>query len=129
MKQLLQFIFAPMISIHLQQLQFKSFHGLYAEEKILGNWFIVNLTAKYQSNDVLINSIEQTINYQHIFEVIKQRMSIPTALLETLVVDIANEIFDTFLLVEEIDICITKKNPPIQNFMGNVAVSYQSKRK
>lgn len=118
-----------MLSIHLQQLQFKSYHGLYPEEKILGNWFIVNFTAKYQPQYLPIHSIEQTINYQNIFELIERRMAIPTALLETLIVDIANEIFDTFLLVEEIDICVTKKNPPIPNCIGNVAVSYQSKRK
>ena len=35
---------------------------------------------------------------------------------------------NAFLLVEEVDICIAKKNPPIQNFVGNVAVSYQLKR-
>lgn len=117
-----------MFTIHLQNLQFKSFHGLYAEEKILGNCFVVNLTVKYQPTTLPINAIEQTINYQNIFEIIEKRMSIPTELLETIVVDIANEIMNAFLIVEEVDICIAKKNPPIKNFVGNVAVSYLIKR-
>jgi len=117
-----------MLSINLQNLQFKSFHGLYAEEKILGNHFEVNLTVKYQPQTLPINAIEQTINYQNIFEVIEQRMSIPTELLETLVVDIVNEIMNAFSMVDEVDICIAKKNPPIKNFIGNVAVSYHKKR-
>ncbi len=117
-----------MLSIHLQNLQFRSFHGLYAEERILGNHFEVNLTIKYQPQSLPINSLEQTIDYQNVFKVIEQRMSIPTALLETLVVDIANEIMDSFSMVEEVDICIAKKNPPIKNFIGNVAVNYHKKR-
>ena len=117
-----------MFTIHLQNLQFKSYHGLYAEEKVLGNCFEVNLKVKYQPSLLAINSIEQTINYQNLFEIIERRMLIATELLETIVVDIANEIMNAFLIVEEVDICIAKKNPPIKNFVGNVAVSYQIKR-
>jgi 7,8-dihydroneopterin aldolase/epimerase/oxygenase len=118
-----------MLTIHLHNLQFKSFHGLYAEEKILGNHFEVNLTVKYQPKKLPIQSIEQTINYQNVFEIVEQQMSTPTALLETLVVAIANEILKQFSMAKEVDICIAKKNPPIPNFIGNVAVSYQIKRR
>ena len=117
-----------MLTIHLQNLQFKAYHGLYEEEKILGNHFTVNVLVKYQPKNILITSIKETINYQTIFELISKRMLIATALLETLVIDIANEIFDEFYLVEEVDICIVKKNAPIEKFIGNVAVSYNKKR-
>jgi 7,8-dihydroneopterin aldolase/epimerase/oxygenase len=117
-----------MLLIHLQNLQFKAYHGLYEEEKILGNHFTVNMIIQYQPQNLPIVSINQTINYQTIFELVEQRMQIATELLETLVIDIAHKIFDAFLLVEEIDICIAKQNPPIQNFMGNVTVSFNKKR-
>ena len=113
-----------MIIIYLQNLQFNSFHGLFPEEKILGNQFTVNATIKYKpTTDVIVN-IEETINYQSIYEIIEKRMLVATELLETLVMNIANDILNKFSIANEIEISITKKNPPITHFTGNVAVNY-----
>jgi dihydroneopterin aldolase len=114
-----------MISIQLQNLHFKAFHGLYAEEKILGNIFEVNLAVKYQPEILPIISIEQTINYQNLFEIVERRMNVATELLETLVTFISNDIETAFPFIEQIEISITKKNPPIKGFNGNVAVSFE----
>lgn len=117
-----------MISIHLQNLQFIAFHGLYAEEKVLGNTFELNLTVKYQPEILPITNILQTINYQSLFEVIEKRMSVPTELLETLVTLISDDIVIAFPAIKQIEISITKKNPPIKGFNGNVAVSFEINR-
>lgn len=117
-----------MITIYLQNLQFNSFHGLFAEEKILGNQFVVNATIKYQPHNSIITDITATINYQSIFEIIEKRMLVATELLETLIMNIANDILNQFIMAKEVEICIAKKNPPIPNFTGNVAVNYSLKR-
>jgi len=52
-------------------------------------------------------------------------MNTPTPLLETLVVNISNAIYTIDNNIKEISIKIEKKHPPIQNFIGNVAVSYK----
>ncbi len=117
-----------MISIHLQNLQFKAFHGLYAEEKVLGNIFEVNLTVKYQPEILPIINIDQTINYQNLFEIVEKRMNVATELLETLVTLISNDIETAFPYIRHIEISITKKNPPIKGFNGNVAVSFETNR-
>ncbi len=114
-----------MISILLQNLQFKAFHGLYAEEKVLGNVFEVNLTVKYQPEILPIINIEQTINYQNLFDIVARRMNVATELLETLVTSISNDIETSFPFIENIEISITKKNPPIKGFNGSVAVSFE----
>jgi 7,8-dihydroneopterin aldolase/epimerase/oxygenase len=117
-----------MLSIHLQNLSFFCFHGLYAEEKILGNRFEVNVTVKYKPLVNIITLIDETINYQTIFEIVEKKMLIPTEFLETLAMDITNNILTKFTIVTEVDICIKKQHPPIQNLVGNVAVSYFAKR-
>jgi len=117
-----------MISIHLQNLQFKAFHGLYAEEKVLGNVFEVNLTVKYQPEILPIINIDQTINYQNLFEIVERRMNVATELLETLVTFISNDIETAFPFIKHIEVSITKKNPPIKGFNGNVAVSFEINR-
>ncbi len=117
-----------MLSIQLKDLKFKSFHGLYDQEKILGNNFIVNVCVKYLPENDIIKSLDETINYENIFEIVSQKMATPTELLETLVTEITQQIFDTFQLVNEVEISIAKQNPPIEKFVGNVVVSYRKKR-
>ncbi len=116
-----------MLSIHLNNVFFFAYHGLYDHEKLNGNNFEVNLTVKYQPAK-LITNIYETINYVAIYEILNARMQVATPLLETLVMDIANQILAQFPLAEDINISIKKMQPPIANFDGSVGVSYSLKR-
>jgi len=111
-----------LLTIHLKDLRFFCFHGLYEVEKINGNYFIVNTSIEY-SPEKTITSIEETIDYVHVFQLIKARMEIATPLLETIVMDIANEVFNHFSQAISIQIHLFKENPPIPNFVGSVGVS------
>ncbi|HMK02734.1 MAG TPA: dihydroneopterin aldolase [Ferruginibacter sp.] len=113
-----------MITLHLHNLNFFSYHGLYEEEKILGNEYEVNADVMFDEKNI-ISSINETINYAKIFEVIKQRMNIPTALLETVAQDLAKQIQVIDPRIKTISITIKKKNPPITNIQGSVGVSYK----
>lgn len=116
-----------MFTIHLTNLQFKAYHGLYPQEKILGNKFIVNLHVHYKAINSII-TIADTINYEKLFALVQQQMNIATPLLETVAQNIAKEILKSFSEALEVDICIAKKNAPIQCLIGNVAVQYCKKR-
>jgi dihydroneopterin aldolase len=116
-----------MLSIHLQQLQFRAFHGLYEEEKLNGNDFIVDVTIQYHPPKT-IHAIEETINYVAVFELVKNRMSIATELLETVAMDTAKLILEKFILAETVQVFIKKLNPPIVDFNGTVGVSFEIKR-
>lgn len=117
-----------MLTIHLQQLRFIAFHGLYDEEKIIGNNFIVDVAVSYLPTTATINQLHQTINYVEVYNIVKTRMESATPLLETIVTEIAQQIFDTFSQAQHVNICIKKENPPIENFCGSVAVEYNKKR-
>ena len=96
-----------MLSIHLNNVFFFAHHGLYDHEKINVNNFEVNLTVKYQPAK-LITKISETINYVAIYDLLNARMQIATPLLETLVMDIANQILAQFPLADDIFISIKK---------------------
>lgn len=113
-----------MFSIHLTNLKFFCFHGLYQEEKILGGDFVVDATISFTVNEA-VASIEQTIDYTKIYELIKQRMAQPTALLETVAQDLANSIQLADNRITAIDISIKKVNPPIAQFCGSIAVRFK----
>jgi len=111
-------------TIHLSNLKFFSFHGLHEEERILGKEYEVNVDVSFEEQ-LLITRLHQTIDYEKIYRIIKQRMNIPTALLETVAQDLAQKIYNADKRIVTININIKKLHPPIAAFEGNVGVSYK----
>ena len=85
-----------MVRVQLQDLLFKAFHGIHEEEKILGNDYSVDAAVDFHERDEVIQHINETIDYAIIYGIIKKRMSIPTPLLETLVMLMGNDIHQQF---------------------------------
>lgn len=112
-----------MFTIHLKKLQFFSFHGVHEEEKILGNEYEVNVEVTFEEKGA-ITKIDDTINYEKVFELVKQRMNKPTALLETVAQDIANQVHSADNRIRSVSVSVEKKNPPIANIEGSVSVNY-----
>ena len=73
----------------------------------------------------LVTSLEHTINYATVYEIIKQRMALPTPLLETLAQELTQEIYDFDKRIKNISVLVEKKNPPISNMEGSVSVHYK----
>lgn len=113
----------PKASVLLKDLQFFAFHGLYEEEKVLGNDFLVNLEIGYRPKQFPVQHIEDTIDYAAVYQLVKRRMNIPTPLLETLMSDIAREILAQFSLSDSVTITIEKMRPPVPQFTGSLGVS------
>jgi dihydroneopterin aldolase len=111
-----------LFTIHLNNLYFFSFHGLYEEEKVLGNEFEVNIAVSVNA-DQRITELHETVNYVSIYNIIKQKMDIPTLLLETVVQDIADAVYESDSRILSINISIRKLHLPISNFTGNASVS------
>ena len=117
-----------MLTIHLHNLLFHAYHGLYAEEKTLGNNFEINITIQHIVIVEKIISLEQTINYTAVYNLVKERMQTPTPLLETLAQEICEAILENFSHAETVSFSIKKLNPPIIQFQGSVGISFELKR-
>jgi dihydroneopterin aldolase len=113
-----------MFTIHLHHLKFFSFHGIHDEERILGNEYEVNADVTVKATET-VTALHQTVDYVKIYNIIKQRMNIPTALLETVAQDLAQLLYDADNRITSININVKKVSPPIKNFKGSVAVSYK----
>lgn len=114
-------------TIELKSVIFFAYHGLHDEERKTGNEYEVDLSVKYNGDGKKITKIEETINYVRLFEIVKQEMEQPRNLLETVAISITEKIQEQFSQAKEVEVRINKKNPPIINFSGSVAVIY-SKR-
>ena len=113
-----------MLTIHLHQLIFHSFHGVYEEEQILGNQFQIDADVVVEDSDQ-IKMLSQTVNYVSIYKLIKERMQQPTPLLETVAQELTHSIRNLSNHVRSVSITIKKIAPPIENFIGIVGVTYK----
>jgi 7,8-dihydroneopterin aldolase/epimerase/oxygenase len=114
-----------LLTIELNSLRFFARHGLYAEEIKIGNEFEVNLSISYLPETIVITDIAETINYVSLYELIKAVMQKPTPLLETVIMMIAEKIYQQFPHIKKISISIAKLQPPIEKFVGEVGVGYE----
>jgi len=113
-----------MVRVQLKDLLFNAFHGIYEEEKILGNEYVVNASVEFHEKDEVIEHINDTVNYAIIYDIIKKRMSIPTPLLETVVMQAGNEIHKVFPHIKSISLSVRKMHPPIEGMRGSAEVCW-----
>ena len=117
-----------MLQIHLKNIQFFSYHGIFEEERILGNHFIVNITVDVTVESIPVLHIKDSIDYVSVYNLVAKRMAIATPLLETVITEIAQSILAQFSLALKVEIAIDKIAPPIPSFEGTVGVSFTLER-
>lgn len=104
-----------MVKIELNGLEFFAYHGVYEEERRAGNNFIVNLAIIGDfEKAVESDKLEDTLNYELLYEIIADEMHKPSNLLEHVAGRIRNTILEEFSQVKSIEISIEKLTPPIK---------------
>ena len=115
---------AGWMTIELKGLRFFAEHGMYAEERKVGNQFEIDLQVSYKVPKHTITSIEETVNYVEIYRIVEERFLEHKHLLETCAMEICDALHEHFPEIRMVSISIKKINPPITNFTGSVGVSY-----
>lgn len=116
---------AQVITIHLEQLRFFAFHGLYAEEKKTGNAFEMNLSVSFQRADTVITALEDTLNYAEVYGLVKEEMQRPRELLETFLTELAATLKTRFPEITLVKMSLYKLTVPIEGFAGKVGVELE----
>ena len=111
-------------TIQLNNLRFFAKHGVYEEEKIIGNEFEVNISMQIDAPEETLTKIDETVNYAKVYEIAGRVFSQPKSLLETAAMEMAKSILESFAGLKHISIQITKLYPPITSFTGSVSVTY-----
>lgn len=113
-----------MAIISLESMEFYAHHGHFAEEQIIGTRFIVDLffetdTRKAERSDQL----EDTVNYQAVYTLVKEEMAKKSKLLEHVAWRILARLREVFpeIIYAEVKLC--KVNPPLGGQLGMVCVS------
>jgi 7,8-dihydroneopterin aldolase/epimerase/oxygenase len=115
--------------IALEGLEFHAFHGVYPHERESGNFFEVDIsvetdfTAAAREDD-----LSGTVNYEVLFRIVKEEMDEPSKLLETVAENIVSHIFDSLPTVTDVELKISKLNPPIGGKCRSSSISVRKKR-
>jgi|SRR5215208_1692551 len=120
---------AGWMTIELKGLRFFAEHGMYVEERKVGNQFEIDLEVSYKVPKHIITSMEETVNYVEIYRIVEERFLEYKNLLETCAMEICEALHENFSEIRKISIYIKKINPPITNFTGSVGVSYSKEFK
>ncbi len=100
-------------SISLEKLEFHSYHGLYEQEKKAGNTYWVDVKADLSINSEKKIELDESVDYEIIFQIVKKHMEIPTELIENVCLNIIKELKNRFMETDKITVSIYKKSPPI----------------
>ena len=116
-----------MLTIHLNDLLFFAHHGAYDGEPETGGEFQVNLLVKYDEKKIKFDNLNNILNYEELYHIVKKRMSMPSLLLEEVAESIIRKIRHEYSFVKEVSISIFKLKPPIEHFQGKVGITLQKK--
>ena len=115
-----------MAIISIEKMEFYSYHGCFEEERKIGTWFNVDLsmevdTSKAEETD----NLEDTVNYQEVYAVVKREMMVSSKLLENVARRILNAIKKEFPTVSYAWVKVKKMNPPLGGKMESVSVEME----
>ncbi len=109
--------------IQIENMEFYSFHGHFKEERIVGNKFLVDLTIE---TDMTVPSksdnLKDALNYQRVYEIIKQQMELKSHLLEHIAGRILDAVYADMDGITKATVKVSKMNPPMGGKIGSVSV-------
>jgi len=109
--------------IQIENMEFYSFHGHFKEERIVGNKFIVDLTIETDmKKPAESDNLKDAVNYQRIYEIVKQQMEKKSHLLEHIAGRILDAVYAEMEGITKATIKVSKMNPPMGGKIGSVSV-------
>lgn len=109
--------------IHLEDMEFYAFHGHFKEEQIVGNKFLIDLSIEADLEKASrTDKLEDTVDYQLAFSLVKQEMEKNSNLLENIAKRILDSIHDNMKGVIKARVRIRKMNPTMGGHINSVAV-------
>ena len=105
-------------------------HGCLKEETAIGSDYRVDLEVKANlSISAKSDELNDTVDYVFLNKVVREEMSTPSKLLETVAKRILTRIFNEDKLVRKASVSVSKINPPIGGDVEMVTINLTERRK
>ncbi len=115
--------------IKVKNIRVYAYHGCLLEEGKIGSDYRVDLTVKANlKKSSRTDELSDTVDYVHLNRIVKEEMDVRTKLLETVARKIIERILHEIPLVDEVNVQVSKLNPPIGGNVEMVTIEMERKR-
>ena len=114
----------------LENMEFYGHHGVLPHETEHGNTFVVTLRMEVDTSKAgLTDVIDDTVNYQLIYNAIRKQMDIPSKLIEHIGQRIVDKLMNKFPRIISLTLRLSKLNPPLGGKVDRVSIELTANRK
>ncbi|WP_370089843.1 dihydroneopterin aldolase [Ekhidna sp.] len=112
--------------VSLEGMEFYARHGYYEEERVIGNKYSVDVTLDVDFSEAATDDkLEGTVNYEKVYEIVQNVMSIDANLLEHLAGKMIKALKENFSQINQVQVRISKYNPPIKGLCHKATVELE----
>ena len=117
----------PEFEIQLRDVMLFGRHGVMPQERQLGNQYRINVRLHIDASlfDESADDLSATISYADVFDLLKQVMDNPAALLESVAVRFSKKAMKRWPGIKRGSIEIVKTVPPIPEMIGEAGIKYE----
>ena len=109
--------------ISLEGMEFYAHHGYYKDEITKGNKFVVDLRFETDlSSPAKSDELSEAMNYEEIYDAVKEQMAIRSNLLENVAYRIGDSLKDKFPQIKALELKISKLNPRLEGAVERVCI-------
>lgn len=117
-------------TIKVENIRLFANHGCLKEETAIGSDYRVDLEVKADLRvSSLSDDLSDTVDYVFLNKIVREEMSTPSKLLETVAKRILSRIFNEDKLVRKATVWVRKINPPIGGDVEMVTIKLTERRK
>ncbi|MGQ8336112.1 dihydroneopterin aldolase [Sunxiuqinia sp. A32] len=110
--------------IEIEGMEFYAYHGHFDVEKKVGNRFLVDVRIETNCEAAAkSDQLEDALDYQLVYQIIKEEMKIPSDLLENVCTRILSRLHTTFSEIDLATIKVSKMNPPMGGQIEKVSLT------
>jgi 7,8-dihydroneopterin aldolase/epimerase/oxygenase len=100
--------------IEIEGMHFYAYHGHFEAERVCGNEFLVNISLETNCSAAATSDrLEDALNYQAVYDLIKKEMQTTSHLLEHVAERILTALYAEFSTLRKVKIKVSKLNPPM----------------
>ena len=100
--------------VFVKNIRLHAFHGVMPQERVTGNDYLVSVSADCPlAAAAESDSVDDTLNYAHIYNIVKEEMALQSNLVEHLAGRIGRRVLAEFPLADNVRVEVVKLNPPM----------------
>ena len=100
--------------VFVKNIRLHAFHGVMPQERVTGNDYLVSVSADCPlAVAAESDSVDDTLNYAHIYNIVKEEMALQANLVEHVAGRIGRRVLAEFPLADNVRVEVVKLNPPM----------------